>query len=77
MTKPSPLVQKLWNHFNILRDNACPTATASSDRSPRSNIPLTLIHRDSLGQLVEQQYKSFDSDGLGLLPLTKIYWPNE
>jgi restriction system protein len=43
----------------------------------RSNIPLTLIDLDGLAQLVEQQYESFDSDGRGLLPLTKIYWPSE
>jgi restriction system protein len=43
----------------------------------RSNIPLTLIDLDRLAQLVEQQYESFDSDGRGLLPLTKIYWPSE
>lgn len=43
----------------------------------RSNIPLTLIDLDSLAQLIEQQYESFDSDGRGLLPLTKIYWPSE
>lgn len=43
----------------------------------RCNIPLTLIDLDSLAQLVEQQYESFDSDGRSLLPLTKIYWPSE
>ncbi len=43
----------------------------------RSNIPLTLIDLDALAQLVEQQYASFDSEGRGLLPLTKIYWPSE
>lgn len=43
----------------------------------RSNIPLTLIDLDALAQLVEQQYESFDSEGRGLLPLTKIYWPSE
>jgi restriction system protein len=43
----------------------------------RSNIPLTLIDLDSLATLVEQHYESFDSDGRGLLPLTKIYWPSE
>lgn len=43
----------------------------------RSNIPLTLIDLDSLASLVEQHYESFDSDGRGLLPLTKIYWPSE
>jgi restriction system protein len=43
----------------------------------RSNIPLTLIDLDSLAQLVEQQYQSFDSDGRGLLRLTKLYWPSE
>lgn len=43
----------------------------------RSNIPLTLIDLDGLAQLVEQQYESFDSEGRGLLPLTKIYWPSE
>lgn len=43
----------------------------------RSNIPLTLIDLDSLATLVEQHYENFDSDGRGLLPLTKIYWPSE
>lgn len=43
----------------------------------RSNIPLTLIDLDALAQLIEQQYESFDSEGRGLLPLTKIYWPSE
>ena len=46
-------------------------------RSDRSNIPLTLIDLDSLADLVKQHYESFDSDGRGLLPLTKIYWPSE
>jgi restriction system protein len=43
----------------------------------RSNIPLTLIDLDALARLIEQQYESFDSEGRGLLPLTKIYWPSE
>jgi restriction system protein len=43
----------------------------------RCNIPLTLIDLDTLARLVEQHYESFDSDGRGLLPLTKIYWPSE
>jgi len=43
----------------------------------RSNIPLRLIDLDELAALVEQHYENFDSDGRGLLPLTKIYWPSE
>jgi restriction system protein len=43
----------------------------------RSNIPLTLIDLDGLATLVQQHYENFDSDGRGLLPLKKIYWPSE
>ncbi|HSH37480.1 MAG TPA: restriction endonuclease [Chthoniobacterales bacterium] len=43
----------------------------------RSNIPLTLIDLDTLATLVEQHYEAFDSEGRGLLPLTRIYWPSE
>ncbi len=58
----------------VFRDGLSKDAKYEGDRS---NIPLTLIDLDSLAQLVEQQYESFDSDGRGLLPLTKIYWPSE
>jgi restriction system protein len=43
----------------------------------RSNNPMTLVDLDSLASLIQQHYENFDSDGRGLLPLTKIYWPSE
>lgn len=43
----------------------------------RSNTPLTLIDLDALAGLIKQHYENFDSEGRGLLPLTKIYWPSE
>jgi restriction system protein len=30
---------------------------------------------DDLARLIETHYESFDTEGRGLLPLTKVYWP--
>lgn len=43
----------------------------------RANIPVTLIDLDELASLVVEHYSRFDSEGQALLPLVRIYWPNE
>ncbi len=41
----------------------------------RASMPVTLVDLDDLASLVVEHYESFDADGRGLLPLSKIYWP--
>ena len=43
----------------------------------RANIPVTLVDLDELANLVVEHYPRFDSEGQTLLPLVRIYWPNE
>ena len=43
----------------------------------RANIPVTLVDLDELASLVVEHYPRFDSEGQTLLPLVRIYWPNE
>ena len=43
----------------------------------RANIPVTLVNLDELASLVVEHYPRFDSEGQALLPLVRIYWPNE
>lgn len=41
----------------------------------RASVPVTLVDLDELALLVVEHYDGFDSDGRGLLPLVRIYWP--
>ena len=43
--------------------------------SDRANVPVSLMDLDDLARLIETHYESFDTEGRGLLPLTKVYWP--
>lgn len=43
----------------------------------RSNIPLTLLSLDDIADLVMTYYETFDSDGRALIPLVKVYWPQQ
>lgn len=43
--------------------------------SDRANVPVSLMDLDDLSRLIETHYESFDTEGRGLLPLTKVYWP--
>lgn len=43
--------------------------------SERATVPVSLMDLDDLARLIETHYESFDTDGRGLLPLTKVYWP--
>lgn len=43
----------------------------------RSNHPVTLLDLDELAKLVVTHYENFNVEGRTLLPLTKIYLPNE
>jgi hypothetical protein len=42
-------------------------------RFPRSHD--TQKHLDDFARLIETHYETFDTEGRGLLPLTKVYWP--
>ncbi len=41
----------------------------------RSNVPVTLLDLDDLARLIEANYEAFDTEGRGLLPLMRVYWP--
>lgn len=43
----------------------------------RANVPVALVDLDEMANLVVEHYPNFDLDGRTLLPLVKIYWPNE
>lgn len=43
----------------------------------RSNHPITLLDLDELANLIVTHYENFNVEGRTLLPLTKIYLPNE
>lgn len=43
--------------------------------SDRATVPVSLMDLDDLARLIETHYESFDTEGRGLLPLTKVYWP--
>ena len=43
--------------------------------SERATVPVSLMDVDDLARLIETHYETFDTDGRGLLPLTKVYWP--
>jgi restriction system protein len=43
--------------------------------SDRANVPVSLMDLDDLARLIETHYEAFDTEGRGLLPLTKVYWP--
>jgi restriction system protein len=43
--------------------------------SERATVPLSLMDLDDLARLIETHYEKFDTEGRGLLPLTKVYWP--
>ena len=43
--------------------------------SDRAIVPVSLMDLDDLARLIETHYETFDTDGRGLLPLTKVYWP--
>lgn len=43
--------------------------------SERATVPVSLMDLDDLARLIETHYETFDTDGRGLLPLTKVYWP--
>jgi restriction system protein len=49
----------------------------SKYEADRANVPVTLIDLDGLANLVVEHYPHFDSEGQTLLPLVRIYWPNE
>ena len=41
----------------------------------RSDIPIRLVDLDELTLLILRHYDGFDSTGVAILPLQKIYWP--
>jgi restriction system protein len=41
----------------------------------RASVPVTLVDLDELADLVVEHYERFDSEGRGLLPLIRVYWP--
>jgi restriction system protein len=41
----------------------------------RATVPVTLVDLDELADLVVEHYERFDSEGRGLLPLIRVYWP--
>jgi restriction system protein len=41
----------------------------------RASVPVTLFDLDELATLIVEHYESFDSEGRGLLPLLRVYWP--
>ena len=43
--------------------------------SDRATVPVSLMDLDDLARLIETHYETFDAEGRGLLPLTKVYWP--
>ena len=43
----------------------------------RANVPVTLVDLDELAKLVVDYYARFDSEGQTLLPLVRVYWPND
>lgn len=43
----------------------------------RAPVPVTLVDLDALANLVVEHYSKFDLEGQTLLPLVRIYWPNE
>lgn len=43
----------------------------------RANVPMTLVDLDELAKLVVDYYSKFDSEGQTLLPLVRVYWPND
>jgi hypothetical protein len=43
--------------------------------SDRAIVPLSLMNLDDLARLIETHYEACDTEGRGLLPLTKVYWP--
>lgn len=43
----------------------------------RSNHPVTLLDLDELANLIVTHYENFNVEGRALIPLTKIYLPNE
>lgn len=43
----------------------------------RATFPITLIDTDDLANLVVAHYESLDLDGWALLPLIRVYWPDE
>lgn len=43
--------------------------------SERATVPVSLMDLDDLARLIETHYETFDTEGRGLLPLTKVYWP--
>jgi len=43
----------------------------------RSNHPITLLDLDELAVLIVDNYENFDVEGQTLMPLTKVYVPNE
>lgn len=49
----------------------------SKYEADRANVPVTLIDLNSLAGLVVEHYAKFDPEGQALLPLVRIYWPNE
>lgn len=43
----------------------------------RSEIPISLVDFDEFLFLILKYYEQFDPDGRAILPLKKIYWPEE
>jgi restriction system protein len=41
----------------------------------RATVPVTLVDSDYLASLVVEHYEGFDSEGRGLVPLRRVYWP--
>jgi restriction system protein len=41
----------------------------------RASVPITLVGLDDLASLVVEHYETFDSEGRGLIPLMRVYWP--
>lgn len=43
----------------------------------RATVPITLVDLDDLARLVVEHYDRIDPEGQALLPLVRIYWPEE
>ena len=41
----------------------------------RASVPVTLVDLEELASLVVEHYDTFDSEGRGLIPLMRVYWP--
>ena len=77
-------VQEICSFLGRLRkgDSALYISTGgftkeSKYEADRSNIPLTLLNLDEVATLIVSHYENFDTEGQGLMPLVKVYFPTE